>query len=96
MKTMRLKDRKYHAVIRTSTISTDGTTMFHENGRQVRMRKVRHKMLWDVQTADYSLGLTRINDCIVIPIATRKHWSEKDGRYLTDGIFRIIEVEDKF
>lgn len=96
MKTVKLKDRKYHAVIRTSTISTDGTRMFHENGRSIRMRKVGPKMLWDVQTADYSSGSARIGNFIVIRIATREHYVEKDSRCLTDGVFRIIEVKDKF
>lgn len=96
MRTIKLEDRKYHAVIRTSTISTDGTRMFHANGRSIRMRKVSPKMLWDVQTADYSSGSARVGNFIVIRIATREHYVEKDDRYLTDGVFRIIEVEDKF
>jgi hypothetical protein len=96
MKTMKLKDRKYHAVIRTSTISTDGTRMFHENGRSIRMRKVGPKMLWDVQTADYSLGSARVDNFIVTQIATRRSYSEKDGRELVNGVFRIVEVDDKF
>lgn len=96
MRTIKLEDHKYHAVVRTSTISTDGTAMFHANGCQVRMRKVGPKMLWDVQTADYSSGSARVGNFIVIRIATREHYVEKDSRCLTDGVFRIIEVKDKF
>lgn len=96
MRTIKLKDRKYHAVVRTGTISTDGTVMFHENGRSIRTRKVSPKMLWDVQTADYSSGSARIGNFVVTQIATKRHYSEKDSRYLTDGVFRIVEVDDKF